>query len=217
MYGVNPLNACTAPQIQETVAAYFRSYKQLFYFGFAQRLTIFIIVLLTHSNNGSGKNPLCLINKNCECLISNWAVFFTHLRICKCGGCMFIVLYQDLSADFTFHTLVLWHVYTYVISTRGTYSPAAIWALGIYRTHCHLYPCTHLHLSEKWSHVKVKCLTEGHNIETIERRETWHFPGNLHQAGIEHTTGCCYWKAPRSNHCATFFSVAIPIHNKGII
>ena len=35
--GLNPSNACTALQIQEPVAAYFRSYKQLLHFGFAQR------------------------------------------------------------------------------------------------------------------------------------------------------------------------------------
>ena len=58
------------------------------------------------------------------------------------------------------------HSCTISISFLEYYNTAAISAPGNNRTQCHL--CTHLHLIQV-KHVRVKCLDQGHNIETMSQ------------------------------------------------
>ena len=69
---------------------------------------------------------------------------------------------------------------------------------------------THFHLS-RVKHMRVECLAQGHNIETIsqywERRNMIYFSENLAPSGIRNrTAGSDIGKAPRSNYYAMSLS-----------
>ena len=75
------------------------------------------------------------------------------------------------------------------------YSTAAISALGTNRTHRHLF------------HVRVKCLVQGHNIETIshywEGRNMLFLWKSCTKRDSKPHAGSEIVEVPRYNHCAT--------------
>ena len=80
---------------------------------------------------------------NCQLNRSGW-----QLNILIIIMVSFLIAHIQCSVRFTHITPGHW---TFM------YSTAAISALGTNRTHCHLF------------HVRVKCLAQGHNIETISQ------------------------------------------------
>ena len=96
---------------------------------------------------------------------------------------------EDLSSDFTFYPLVTGPVHSCAISTlRRVYSPAAISAHWISRTHCHLCP-TRYSFSSKSSEAfedEVPCPRTQHR-NNVPRLRVEKYAISLK---ILHTAGC---------------------------
>ena len=81
-------------------------------------------------------------------------------------------------------------------------------------------PGTHLHLSQV-KHVRVKYLTQGHNIETMSRYwegGKWYFSENPAPSGVRNRKAGSdnhIGKAPRPNHCTTSLLVVWGIVEQG--
>ena len=68
------------------------------------------------------------------------------------------------------YPLVSGPVHSCAISApRRVYSPAAISAHWTHHTHCHLCPTRYSFSTESSEHLRVKCLAQGHNIETMSQ------------------------------------------------
>ena len=94
--------------------------------------------------------------------------------------------------------------------TRKAYSPAAISAHWIYRTHCHLCPTSYSYIPESNKACEAKGHNIGNNVPILRGGIQDISLKTLHQAGFETARQASdISKAPRSDHWATSLSTEL--------